>query len=251
MVRRTRKMQRPLHRRGGVKLALAIRCRIDIAARSGVRGHRTQRRESVSGDRRGLLRIDGGHASGRRTGEVTVSSIQLRRLYSSIERLKKLLDVQLICVASFALIASATLFWSSSAVAENGIPTACTPVVSPDQRLRMEQWAIDGHCASPVQSRVTDRYLGFTCSKGPDTITTCRRPQPPAFVSKAFRMGRFRQCFDAVVTSTEMEFVVNSVREWVTAEPSKCEWDPHVTWPIAHPLIRTARMHHQNLGSNI
>jgi hypothetical protein len=156
--------------------------------------------------------------------------------------MKGFLDVQVISVASFALIAGATLFLSiTSAVAENGIPTACTPVVSADQRLRMEQWAIDGHCASPVRTRVTDRYLGFTCSKGPDTAATCRS-QPPAFDSKAFRMGRFRQCFDAVVTSTEMEFVVNRVREWVTAEPGKCEWDPDVNLLSVEMDLENARV---------
>jgi hypothetical protein len=171
-----------------------------------------------------------------------VSCIQLQWFHGRIERMKEFLDVQVNSVASFALIAGATLFLStSSAVAESGIPIACTPVVSADQRLRMEQWAIDGHCASPVRTRVTDRYLGFTCSKGQDTLAKCRT-QPPVFDSKAFRMGHFRQCFDAIVTSTEMGFVVNRVREWVTAEPGNCEWDPGVSLLSVEMDLENARV---------
>jgi hypothetical protein len=157
-----------------------------------------------------------------------VISNQHRCLNGCIERIKNLLGAMVIAVASLVLIAGATLFLSiSSAVTAKGVLTACTPVVSADQRLRKEKWAIDGHCDNPTRTRVTDRYLGFTCSKGLGAAATCRL-QPPAFDSKAFGRGRFQQCFDADVTSTEMEFVVNRVREWVTAKPGKCEWDPDV-----------------------
>lgn len=155
-----------------------------------------------------------------------MSAIQLRKLRRRIERLNIILDIGRGSIASFALIASATLYLCiSTAIAENGIAKACTFVVSADQRLRMEQWAIDGHCASPVRTRVTDRYLGFTCSKGIDTEAICR-PRPPVFDSKPFRSARFKPCFDAVLTPTEGEFVVNRVREWVTTGSRKCVWDP-------------------------
>ncbi len=152
-----------------------------------------------------------------------MSAIQLRHIR---RRLNMPSGIERGSIAWFALIASATLcLCISTALAENGIATACTIVVSADQRLRMEQWAIDGHCASPVRTRVTDRYLGFTCSKGLDTGAICRS-RPPAFDSKPFRSARLKPCFDAVLIPTEGEFVVNRVREWVTTGSGECVWDP-------------------------
>lgn len=154
-----------------------------------------------------------------------MSSVRSCRLRDGIERIKERLDVLMIAVASIAISAVAALFLGTTAVAQEGILTACTPLVSADQRLRMEQWAIDGNCTRPVRTRVTDRYLGFTCSKGPSTSTKCRT-LPPVFERKASIKSLYQQCFDAVATSTDMEFAVNRVREWVTSDLSKCEWDP-------------------------
>lgn len=144
----------------------------------------------------------------------------LSRYHGSIERIGSALV--------FALVAGAAIFPSiGSAVAEDGNLTTCAPVVSADQRLRMEQWAIDGHCARRVRTRVTDRYLGFTCSKERDTSIRCRSYLPTSD-SKAFERGSFQRCFDAAATANGAEYTVNRVREWVTSEPGKCEWDPYL-----------------------
>ena len=39
----------------------------------------------------------------------------------------------------------------------------CRSTISLDKRLVMEQWALPGGCDRPIRTRVTDRFLGFTC----------------------------------------------------------------------------------------
>ncbi|MGD9715241.1 MAG: hypothetical protein AB7V46_24770 [Thermomicrobiales bacterium] len=127
-----------------------------------------------------------------------------------------------------ALIACAVIFPSAgSAASEDRNLTACAPVVSADQRLRMERWAIDEHCARPVRTRVIDRYLGFTCSKELDAAVRCRS-YLPTFESRALERGNIQRCFDAALTAVEGEYAVSRVREWVTSVSGKCEWDPHL-----------------------
>jgi hypothetical protein len=155
-----------------------------------------------------------------------MSAIRFRKLQHRFACLNTLLDVGIVSVAPIGFAVCASIFLgTSAAVAENGTVTPCPAVVSADQRLQVEHWAIDGHCASPVRTRVTDRYLGFMCTKGIDAGTICR-PRPPTFDSKPFRSSRLKPCFDAVLTPTEGEFVVNRVREWVTTGTGKCVWDP-------------------------
>lgn len=126
----------------------------------------------------------------------------------------------------FALaIWAANLLSVYSAASEDRNLTACVPVLSADQRLRLEQWAIDAHCASPVRTRVTDRYLGFTCSKELNESIRCRS-HSPTFDSSAFERGNIQRCFDAALTAAEGEYTVSRMREWVISSTGKCEWDP-------------------------
>ena len=163
-----------------------------------------------------------------------MSFIQLSWLVASIERLGSVLR--------FALFTSAAIFLSNCpAVAADSAMTACKPVVSPDQRLRMEQWAADGHCASPMRTRVTDRYLGFACVKEVNASTTCRSYLPVSD-SRTFGTGKYQHCFDAAVTATDGEYTVNRVREWVTTEPSKCEWDPYMNLLAVEMDLENARV---------
>jgi hypothetical protein len=103
----------------------------------------------------------------------------------------------------------------------------CPMTASLDHRLLMEQWALAGDCQRPVRSRVTDRFLGYTCHEQSAHTTACRSFLPgPA--SRVFDTSRHFRCFEIAVTASEAGIVVNLVREWVAPEPRKCDWDPSI-----------------------
>lgn len=141
----------------------------------------------------------------------------------------------------FALSACAATFPGvGSAASEDRNLTACPPVVSADQRLRMEHWAIDGRCTSPVRTRVTDRYLGFTCLKELEAAASCRS-YLPTFESRALERENIQRCFDAALTMVEGKYMVSRVREWVTSSAGKCEWDPYLNLLAAETDLESGR----------
>jgi hypothetical protein len=89
-------------------------------------------------------------------------------------------------------------------------------------RLQAQRWAAAADCDKPLRTRVTDRFLGFTCTEGLADAVTCRAFLPPPG-SSAFDTSRNFRCVDFAVTDTELGPVVTAMREW--AEPSKtCDW---------------------------
>jgi hypothetical protein len=88
----------------------------------------------------------------------------------------------------------------------------------PDEK----QWAPPGGCERPVRTRVTDRFLGFSCLENIPESSTCRSFAPSA-ESRAFDTSRFFRCIDLVVTNTDAGIVVSRMREWA-ATPKRCDW---------------------------
>jgi hypothetical protein len=98
----------------------------------------------------------------------------------------------------------------------------CPTVVSAEGRLLTEQWAAAQGCDKPLRTRVTDRFLGFTCTEGQADAVACRAFLPPPG-SRAFDTSRHFRCVDFAVTDTELGTVFTRMREWI--EPSKtCDW---------------------------
>ena len=81
----------------------------------------------------------------------------------------------------------------------------CPPVVSADDRLLTERWTTGEPeaCDKPVQTRVTDRFLGFTCTQALSDAVKCRAFLPPPG-SRAFDTSRYFRCVDFAVTDTEL-----------------------------------------------
>jgi hypothetical protein len=105
----------------------------------------------------------------------------------------------------------------------------CASIVSLEGRLVMEQWARAGACARPVRTRVTDRFLGFTCLENLPESRTCRSFVPPPGSSE-FDSSHFFRCVDMAVTDTDAGIVVGRMKEWVA--PSKeCDWSRSVEVP--------------------
>jgi hypothetical protein len=100
----------------------------------------------------------------------------------------------------------------------------CPPAVSADDRLLTERWTAGEPeaCDTPVQTRVTDRFLGFTCTQGQADAVACHAFLPPPG-SRAFDTSRHFRCVDFAVTDTELGTVFTRMREWI--EPTKtCDW---------------------------
>jgi hypothetical protein len=53
-----------------------------------------------------------------------------------------------------------------------------------------------------LRTRVTDRFLGFTCTEGLSDTVACRAFLPPPG-SRAFDTSRYFRCVDLGVTGTE------------------------------------------------
>ena len=109
------------------------------------------------------------------------------------------------------------------------LPTAqgslqkCPSTVSPEGRLVMEQWAQDGNCERPVRTRVTDRFLGYSCrEESPESRTACRAfTSPPK--SREFDTSRLFRCVDMALTDTEAGPFIGRIREWV-GPANECDW---------------------------
>jgi hypothetical protein len=86
----------------------------------------------------------------------------------------------------------------------------------------MEQWAQDGNCEKPVRTRVTDRFLGYSCLEQSPENTTCRAFTPPP-KSRDFDTSRLFRCVDMALTDTDAGPYIGRIREWVG--PSReCNW---------------------------
>ena len=100
----------------------------------------------------------------------------------------------------------------------------CRSTISLDKRLVMEQWALPGGCDRPIRTRVTDRFLGFTCLERSAEFSVCRS-YLPGVDSKAFDTSKSFRCVDLGLTDRD-GVVVSRMREWA-AEPKQCDWDPY------------------------
>ena len=99
----------------------------------------------------------------------------------------------------------------------------CPLVVSADGRLLTQQWTTSQDCAETVRTRVTDRFLGFTCTQEFADDVVCRPFLPPPG-SRAFDTSRRFRCVDFAVTDTELGIVFSRMREWL--EPTRsCDWN--------------------------
>jgi hypothetical protein len=123
-----------------------------------------------------------------------------------------------------ALLAAAMLLAAapSRADAEAALQ-ACAPVVSLEGRLVMQQWAGEGGCASPVRTRITDRFLGIACLDESPGISICRAFTPPPG-SRAFDTTRVFRCVDIAIADTEQGIVIARMREWAAPAPRVCDW---------------------------
>jgi len=99
---------------------------------------------------------------------------------------------------------------------------ACHAIVSFEGRIVIEQWARPKNCKKPIRTRVTDRFLGFSCLESDPQSVSCRPFVPPP-ASRAFHTSRFFRCFDLAVVDTETGFVITRMREW-TSPSKKCHW---------------------------
>jgi hypothetical protein len=104
------------------------------------------------------------------------------------------------------------------------VTIACGEQVSLDNRLVMQQWAAPGDCRKPTRTRVTDRFLGFTCLEETTEVTHCRSFLPDRG-SRAFDTAKFNRCIDIGVTDLEDGVVLTRMREWAGVQ-ANCEWDP-------------------------
>ena len=134
-----------------------------------------------------------------------------------------------LCFAAAVVLAAAPAAPSSAQDAGATPPTAqetlqkCPSTVSLEGRLVMEQWAPSGNCARPVRTRVTDRFLGFSCLEESPDSTTCRAFVPPPS-SRAFDTSRVFRCVDLALMPTEMGNVISKMREWVAHAKGQCDW---------------------------
>jgi hypothetical protein len=100
----------------------------------------------------------------------------------------------------------------------------CGSTFSLEKRLLMQQWSAPGQCAQPVRTRVTDRFLGFTCVERGTEAAVCRSYLPVAD-SRAYDSAQFFRCVDLGLTGSDDGVAINRIREW-TAPRDRCNWDP-------------------------
>lgn len=123
-----------------------------------------------------------------------------------------------------AFVVLATLVLIFPAGAQDLVP--CTSKVSLDGRLEMQQWAIGGDCTKPARTRVTDRFLGFTCVEQQARAAICRSyAASPG--SRAFDTSRSFRCVDIGVADSDYGIVVRRMREWA-APQKECDWNPYL-----------------------
>jgi hypothetical protein len=119
----------------------------------------------------------------------------------------------------------------SAARAQDGKPDGqhdlvqCASTISPEKRLVFEQWSLPGGCAKPLRTRVTDRFLGYTCTEVQSQVATCRAYVPGAD-SRAFDTSGVFRCVDLGVTPSEDGVAVSRLREWAAPQKS-CDWSPN------------------------
>ncbi len=101
----------------------------------------------------------------------------------------------------------------------------CRSSVSLEGRLSMQQWSAAGQCDRPSRIRITDRYLGFTCSEDNGQATGCR-PYLPGSASRGFATGKSFRCVDVGVVGSEEGVLVSRMREWAAPE-RQCDWNPY------------------------
>ena len=104
------------------------------------------------------------------------------------------------------------------------VTIACGEQVSLDNRLVMLQWAAPTDCQKPTRTRVTDRFLGFTCLEVTAELSHCRS-YVPDHGSRAFDTAKYNRCIDIGVTDSEDGVVITRMREWAGIQ-ANCEWDP-------------------------
>lgn len=123
-----------------------------------------------------------------------------------------------------ALLLSAPAGAQTEASATDTDLARCPTSASLDGRLLMEQWAPPGDCALPTRTRVTDRFLGFTCVGENAEAPRCRGYVPP-LDSWAFDTSQHFRCVDIGISDDSGALAVDRMREWV-APQRKCEWSP-------------------------
>jgi hypothetical protein len=104
---------------------------------------------------------------------------------------------------------------------------ACPSILSADQRLLMEQWALPSGCERPVRARVVDRFLGYTCTATGPASSDCRA-FIPAPGSWGFNTLKHFRCIDVAVSASEEGLSISHMREWVAPRPRQCDWDPNL-----------------------
>ena len=100
----------------------------------------------------------------------------------------------------------------------------CSSVVSFEQRLLMELWATPGHCSRPTRTRVTDQFLGFSCSQFFPERVRCRAFMPGAD-RRALDTAKGFRCVEVTLIDGDRGVEIYRLREWA-APPMQCTWDP-------------------------
>jgi hypothetical protein len=101
-------------------------------------------------------------------------------------------------------------------------------LTSADSRLVFEQWAPPGrHCDKAVQTRVTDRFLGYTCTERTVGAAVCRAYMPGSG-SDAFDTSKHYRCLDIAIILTDEGPYIVGLREWAARRPKQCEFDPNL-----------------------
>jgi hypothetical protein len=116
----------------------------------------------------------------------------------------------------------------AAATAQDGKPDGqhelvqCASTISLEKRLVFEQWSLPDDCEKPTRTRVTDRFLGYTCVEVQSQVATCRAyiPGPD---SRAFDTSGVFRCVDLGVTPSEDGVAVSRLREWAAPQKS-CDW---------------------------
>jgi hypothetical protein len=108
---------------------------------------------------------------------------------------------------------------------EGGTLISCSSRISLDGRLVVQRWATASEtCDRPFKTRVTDRYLGYTCAKEQSKSVACR-PYVTAPGSQVFDTSRYFRCVDVTVTASGDAFAVSRLREWAVPQRT-CDWTP-------------------------
>lgn len=102
---------------------------------------------------------------------------------------------------------------------------ACPSILSTDQRLLLEQWALPDNCQNPVRTRVLDRFLGYACMAAGAGDGVCRAITPGPGSRDLNALKHFR-CVDVALSASEEGTSIAHMREWVAPRPRQCAWDP-------------------------